>query len=413
MPSRSSAPARAVAPGPTPEPAAPGPGAATPPASRTAARPGASTSTSTSGRRAGRRARPAAEADETPVPAGPTQPRLVAPEGVGDDTRAEARLRPARLAEFLGQAEVRESLEIAITAARARGEPLDHVLFHGPPGLGKTTLASLMAFELGTNAHFTSGPVLERPGDLVGILTTLARGDILFIDEIHRLRPVLEEFLYPAMEDQRLDVRLGDGPGARVVSMPLEPFTLVGATTRLGLLTAPMRARFGLVERLVYYTVPELTTIVERSARLLGLAVTPEGAAALAARARGTPRIANRLLRRVRDWVEVRAPGPVTPETVEAALGRLGVGAGGLDAMDLRVLRVLATRFGGGPVGLASLGAAVGESAETIEETMEPYLVQEGYLERTSRGRVLGQRAWAELGLPVPPGWGGALLPAS
>jgi Holliday junction DNA helicase RuvB len=327
---------------------------------------------------------------------------VTTPAALPEEGGAESALRPSRLDEFVGQGQVRQSLQIAIDAARGRGEALDHVLFFGPPGLGKTTLAMLMAREMGVQCRTTSGPVLEKPGDLVGLLTALGPGDILFIDEIHRLRPQLEEFLYPAMEDFRVDVRLSDGPHAQTLPMSLERFTLVGATTRFGLLTPPMRARFGLVERLHFYAVDDLTHIVTRSAGLLGVPIGPDGAVEIAKRSRGTPRVANRLLRRVRDYAEVRADGRITADVAAAALERLNVDQFGLDDMDARILAVIVEKFGGGPVGLTTIAAAVGEDAATVEEVYEPYLMQQGFLERTPRGRVATVHAYRRLGISPP-----------
>ena len=328
--------------------------------------------------------------------------QVTTPEALGDDENVEPTLRPERLAEFIGQSKVREALSIAIEAARARREPLDHVLFHGPPGLGKTTLASLMAREMGVNIKTTSGPILEKPADLVGILTNQRRGDILFIDEIHRLRPIIEEFLYPAMEDWRVEIRLSDGPRADTMTMPIEPFTLVGATTRFGLLTAPMRARFGIVQRLNFYPPDELATIVSRSAYILGVKATAEGAQEIARRARGTPRVANRLLRRVRDYAQVRADGHIDREVARAALTLLDVDEYGLDEMDARVLKTLIEKFEGGPVGLNSLAVAMGEDATTLEEVYEPFLIMEGFLARTPQGRVATPRAFRRFGYTIP-----------
>jgi holliday junction DNA helicase RuvB len=332
----------------------------------------------------------------------PSRPEITTPEALADDQGAELSLRPQRLAEFIGQPKVKESLQIAIDAARNRREPLDHTLLYGPPGLGKTTLSMLMAREMGTNVKITSGPVLEKPGDLVRELTSLREGDILFIDEIHRLRPIIEEFLYPAMEDYRIDVRLSDGPQAQMISMPIERFTLVGATTRFGLLTPPMRARFGIVQRLDYYPVDQLLHIVDRSAEIIEVGITREGALEIAKRSRGTPRVANRLLRRVRDYAQVRADGTITPEVADAALRILDVDEYGLDEMDTRVLRSLIEQFDGGPVGLSTLAVAIGEDAGTLEEVYEPFLIQNGLLMRTPRGRVATPLAFRRFGF-VPP----------
>ncbi|MDX2183955.1 MAG: Holliday junction branch migration DNA helicase RuvB [Gemmatimonadaceae bacterium] len=327
---------------------------------------------------------------------------ITTPDALVDESVVELSLRPQRLAEFIGQAKVKDSLRIAIDAATGRKEPLDHTLFFGPPGLGKTTLAELMARELGVNIRTTSGPALEKPGDLVGTLTNLRRGDILFIDEIHRLRPVIEEFLYPAMEDFKIDIRLSEGPRAQTITMPVERFTLVGATTRLGMLTAPMRARFGIVQRLNYYPVEDLAMVVRRTADLLGVAMDEEGGFEIARRARGTPRVANRLLRRVRDFAQVKADGRVSRQVADDALALLDVDAFGLDDMDARILRVMIEKFDGGPVGVASLGAAIGEEADTIEEVYEPYLVQHGFLQRTARGRIATAQAYRHFGYEVP-----------
>jgi holliday junction DNA helicase RuvB len=327
---------------------------------------------------------------------------VTTPEALSDDEQVEPSLRPQRLAEFIGQPKVRESLAIAIEAAKGRSEPLDHVLFHGPPGLGKTTLASLMAREMGVNIKTTSGPVLEKPADLVGILTNQRKGDILFIDEIHRLRPIIEEFLYPAMEDWQVEIRLSDGPKADTMTMRIEPFTLVGATTRFGLLTAPMRARFGIVQRLNFYPPEELATIVTRSADILGVQATEDGASEIARRARGTPRVANRLLRRVRDFAEVRADGRIDVQVAQDALRMLDVDEYGLDEMDARVLKTLIEKFEGGPVGLNSLAVAMGEDATTLEEVYEPFLIMEGFLMRTAQGRVATPRAFKRFGYTIP-----------
>jgi Holliday junction DNA helicase RuvB len=336
----------------------------------------------------------------------PSRSEITTPQSLSDEEGAELSLRPSRLSEFIGQPKVKESLKIAIDAATNRREPLDHVLLYGPPGLGKTTLAMLMAREMGVNVKITSGPVLEKPGDLVRELTSLRSGDILFIDEIHRLRPIIEEFLYPAMEDYRIDVRLSEGPNAQMISMPVEPFTLVGATTRFGLLTPPMRARFGIVQRLDYYPVDQLAFIVERSAEILGVEANKEGAMEIAKRARGTPRVANRLLRRVRDYAQVRADGVIDVEVADAALRMLDVDEYGLDEMDARVLRALIEQFGGGPVGVGTLAVAIGEDQGTIEEVYEPYLIQNGYLTRTPRGRMATAQAYRRFGY-APPMQGG------
>jgi Holliday junction DNA helicase RuvB len=329
--------------------------------------------------------------------------QVTTPEALPEETGADAALRPSRLDEFVGQAQVKTSLQIAIDAAKGRGETLDHTLFFGPPGLGKTTLAMLMAREMGVQLRTTSGPVLEKPGDLVGLLTSLGPGDMLFIDEIHRLKPALEEFLYPAMEDYRVDVRIAEGPHAQTIPMALERFTLIGATTRFGLLTPPMRARFGLVERLGFYPPEELERIVTRSASILQVPIDPEGAAEVARRSRGTPRVANRLLRRVRDYAQVRADGHITVAVADAALARLNVDEFGLDDMDARILTTIIEKFGGGPVGLGTVAVAVGEDAGTLEEVYEPYLIQQGFLERTPRGRCATALAYKRFGL-TPPG---------
>jgi Holliday junction DNA helicase RuvB len=328
--------------------------------------------------------------------------QVTTPEALPEETGVDAALRPSRLDEFVGQAQVKASLQIAIDAARQRGETLDHTLFFGPPGLGKTTLAMLMAREMGVQLRTSSGPVLEKPGDLVGLLTSLGPGDMLFIDEIHRLRPALEEFLYPAMEDYRVDVRISEGPHAQTIPMALERFTLVGATTRFGLLTPPMRARFGLVERLGFYPADELEQIVTRSAAILQVPMDQAGASEIARRSRGTPRVANRLLRRVRDYAQVRADGHITSDVAGAALERLNVDEFGLDDMDARILTTIIEKFSGGPVGLGTVAVAVGEDAGTLEDVYEPYLIQQGFLERTPRGRCATPLAYRRFGL-IPP----------
>ncbi len=319
-----------------------------------------------------------------------------------DDLREDRALRPELLTEFIGQAEARANLRVFIESARKRGEAMDHVLFHGPPGLGKTTLAQIMARELGVNFRMTSGPVLAKAGDLAAILTNLEPRDVLFIDEIHRLNPAVEEVLYPAMEDFALDLVIGEGPAARSVRIELQPFTLIGATTRLGLLTTPLRDRFGIPTRLVYYDTPELEQIVTRGARLMGAPADEEGAREIAKRARGTPRIAGRLLRRVVDFAVVEGDGRVTAEIADRALTRLGVDKLGLDGADRRYLRLIAESYGGGPVGIETLAAALSESRDALEEVVEPYLLQQGLIARSPRGRMLTQSAFAHLGLPVP-----------
>jgi Holliday junction DNA helicase RuvB len=318
------------------------------------------------------------------------------------DRDEDAALRPHSFAEFVGQRKVAENLAVYVQAARKRGDALDHVLLSGPPGLGKTTLAFLLAREMGSEVRITSGPVLERKGDLVGILTSLGRGDVLFIDEIHRLQPVIEESLYPAMEDFRIELVTGAGAGARAIPLPIERFTLVGATTRTGQLGSPLLSRFGIVETFEFYSPADLTTIVKRSARLLGIQIEDAGADEIGRRARGTPRIANRLLRRIRDFADVRGDGRVTKDLAEYALGRLEVDAAGLDAGDRRILTTIVNRFDGGPVGIDSLAASLAEDRDTLEFVYEPYLIQEGFLLRTPRGRQITRRAYDHLGLPVP-----------
>ena len=325
-------------------------------------------------------------------------PEDLTPEPLADDRAAEPGLRPVSLDQYVGQTEVRENLRLFITAARNRGTALDHVLLHGHPGLGKTTLAHIIASELGTGIRCTSGPVIERPGDLAAILTNLQHGEVLFIDEIHRLSPVVEEILYPAMEDFKLDLIIGQGPSARTIKIDIPPFTMVGATTRAGLLSPPLRDRFGVVLRVEFYEDRHLREIVERSARIMGIAIDGHGAIEIARRSRGTPRIANRLLRRVRDFAEVRADGHITREVADAALNLLHVDREGLDRMDREILSMIIDRFGGGPVGLDTLATSIGEDSGTIEDVYEPFLILRGYLHRTPRGRVATDLAYSHLG---------------
>jgi len=330
--------------------------------------------------------------------------RLIDPAAESEDQALDRAIRPRRLVDYIGQPAVCEQMEIFIQAARGRGDALDHVLIFGPPGLGKTTLAHIIAHELRVGLRQTSGPVLEKPGDLAALLTNLEPGDVLFVDEIHRLSPVVEEVLYPALEDYQLDIMIGEGPAARSIKLDLPPFTLVGATTRAGLLTSPLRDRFGIVQRLEYYSPEELTRIVRRSAAILELATETDGAREIARRSRGTPRIANRLLRRVRDYAQVRAGGRITAEVADRALSMLKVDALGFDHMDRRLLQAVIEKFAGGPVGVESLAAAIGEERGTIEDVLEPYLIQQGFLMRTPRGRMATPAAYGHFGMTAPPG---------
>lgn len=331
-----------------------------------------------------------------------TENRLVTAARADDDAQYEAGLRPRTLDDYIGQDRVRENLQVSIAAAKQRGEALDHVLLYGPPGLGKTTLAYVIANELGVAVRSTAGPVIEKAGDLAAILTNLQERDVLFIDEVHRMQPTIEETLYPAMEDYVLDIMIGQGPGARSVKMPLQPYTLVGATTRTGLLTAPLRARFGIVHRLDYYSEGDIEEIVRRSARILGVPIDDDAAIEIARRSRGTPRVANRLLRRVRDYAQVRADGHITGPVADSALRLLEVDARGFDEIDRRLLRTIIDKFSGGPVGVATLAAAMSEEKDTIEEIYEPFLIQVGFLDRTPRGRVATARAYEYFGLNAP-----------
>jgi Holliday junction DNA helicase RuvB len=328
--------------------------------------------------------------------------RLVTAARVDEDAQYEAGLRPRLLDEYIGQDRIRENLHVAIAAAKQRREPLDHVLLHGPPGLGKTTLAYVIANEMGVAIRATSGPAIEKPGDLVGIVTNLGAGEVLFIDEIHRMAPAVEEMLYPALEDYEVDIVIGQGPSARTVKMRLEPFTLIGATTRTGLLTSPLRSRFGITHRLEFYTPADLEEIVRRSAKIIDVPIDAAAAAEISKRSRGTPRIANRLLRRVRDYAQVRGSGEIDEQTATAALDLLEVDPLGFDTLDRKLLLTIMEKFDGGPVGIESLAATIGEERGTLEDVIEPYLIQQGFLARTARGRIATRAAWQHFGIKVP-----------